>query len=75
MSKDISDVNGFYTEFYNSQQSVIVAFNIERIALVPNTVNTIERFFDVCETVPLCVFCFVEPIFQCSFGTGVFAAE
>jgi hypothetical protein len=75
MSKNIPNVNRFYTEFHNSQQSVIVALDIEHIVLISDAVNTVERPFDIGKTVPSGTFRLIEPIFQCCFGIVVLAVK
>lgn len=63
MSANKTNVNCFYSELYNDNKSVIVAFDIENIVLVTHIINAIKRTLYICKTSPLCILRFLIPIF------------
>ena len=58
-------------ELYQHYETVVIAFDIENITIVPNTRHGVERCSDVRKIIPFGSFSLLVPVFQHTSGTGI----
>lgn len=62
-----SDVDHFDFELHHSDQSVIIAFDVENESLIPDAIYAIEILLHISETVPIRLLRSLVPHFQSRF--------
>ena len=70
-----SDVDHLDFELHHSDQSVIIAFDVENESLIPDTVYAIEILLHVSKTIPIRFFRSLIPHFQSCFRIVVCAIK
>lgn len=56
-----------WSEFYNCNQTEIIAFYVENIVLVAYIINRIESPLHVSKRTPVGILHFLRPVLKCSF--------
>ena len=75
MRPDEADIDRFDAEQDDTDQSVIIAFDIEDKPLVSDVIGRGKRMFQLVETVPFRFRGFFVPLFQGRFCVGVPGVE
>ena len=62
----------FDGKLYHHNQAEIVAFDVENVVLIADTIHAVERALHIGETSPLRSFCLLIPLFQSHFCRSVY---
>ncbi len=61
MRSDKANINPFYSKFNNYDETMLVAFDVKYIVLVPNVVNAVETSFDIGKVFPISILNNLDP--------------